>query len=140
MFCSVIFRKTSMSLMTAYLAIMILFCVPLSLTFFVKVFVDPEVIVAESNDNLSRGLVTRDENSIGNWIHRVAISSPFAAAFSVPLNIDPQDEAARGDDRPPFFPHSWAFVAGFFGWFIVFNGTLMVLMIWLFNTRWRVSQ
>ena len=41
MFCSVIFRKTSMSLMSSYLMIMIIFCVPLPLTFFVKTFVDP---------------------------------------------------------------------------------------------------
>ena len=41
MFCSVIFRKTSMSLMTTYVIIIILFCVPLAVTFFGKIFLSP---------------------------------------------------------------------------------------------------
>jgi ABC-type Na+ efflux pump permease subunit len=138
MFCSVVFRKTSMSLMTAYLTIMILFCVPLALTFFVKVFVDP-VVMVPGDGSSTADLVVREEATVGKWIHRVAVSSPFAAAFSVPLTEDDTNVGSR-ESRPPLFQHNWAFVAGYFGWTVALNGLLMALMVWLFNTRWRVSQ
>lgn len=138
MFCSVIFRKTSISLMTSYLVILILFCVPLSLTFFVKTFVDPAPI-APDDAPTSQLVLERPEGSVGNWIHTVGISSPFAAAFSVPLKSDPLTTGRR-DTGPALFPESWPMVAGYFLWSFCLIGLLSLLMVWLFNTRWRVSQ
>ena len=137
MFCSVIFRKTSISLMTSYLIILVLFCVPLSLTFFVKTFVDPVPMADDGAGNPAA--VARPEGSVGTWIHRVGVTSPFAAAFSVPLKTDPLD-TGRGDPGPSLFPQSWGMVAGFFAWSLCMIGVLSLLMVWLFNTRWRVSQ
>ena len=142
MFCSVIFRKSSISLMTTYLLIVVLFCMPLSVTFFVKVFVDPLPVATERGDSLASGdgvTVIRSAGSVGNWIHRIALSSPFAAAFSVPLTV----ESLSSSDTSPraaLFPPSWTFVAGYFLWSSLMNAVLLALMIWLFNTRWRVSQ
>jgi hypothetical protein len=137
MFCSVVFRKTSISLMTSYLVMLILFCVPLPLTFFVKTFVDPPAV---AEDGRGRAMVeARAPGSIGNWIHRVGISSPFVAAFSVPLETDPLMMGSRNSGEP-LFPPSWALVGGYFVWSACLIGVLSLSMVWLFNIRWRVSQ
>ena len=140
MFCSVIFRKTSMSLMTSYIIIMLLFCLPLPVTFFVKVFVDPanREIGAAPNGGAAR-VAAREEGSVGEWIQNVGITSPFAAAFSVPLT----STDALADTNPwmhDYFPPSWVLVMGYFAWSFLLLAILSLLMIWLFNTRWRVSQ
>ena len=139
MFCSVIFRKTSMSLMTSYLLIMILFCAPLPLTFFVKGFVDPMERKSRGAESSVTRVVQREPGSIGNWIHNFGITSPFAAAFSVPLtNSDGLTSEREVID--PLFPESWKFVGLYFAWSAGLLSTLSIMMIWLFNTRWRVSQ
>ena len=38
LFCSVLFRKTAHSLMTTYLVIIVLFCLPLAMRFFAETF------------------------------------------------------------------------------------------------------
>ncbi len=142
MFCSVVFRKTSMSLMTSYLVIMALFCVPLSVTFFVKVFVDPVAVSTNELDVTARqdnALLGRRPGSVGNWIQTIGVTSPFAAAFSVPLKSDPLTTGNR-DVRAPLFPPSWAFVAGYFATTLLLNLVLLGMMVWLFNLRWRVAQ
>jgi ABC-type transport system involved in multi-copper enzyme maturation permease subunit len=139
MFCSVIFRKTSMSLMTSYIIIMVLFCLPLPMTFFVKVFMYPETRQVGAGQNGGARVLQREEGSVGNWIQYVGITSPFAAAFSVPL--DSSD--ALSDTDPwmhDYFPPSVLLVGGYFLWSFLLISILSVLMIWLFNTRWRVSQ
>jgi hypothetical protein len=35
---------------------------------------------------------------------------------------------------------NWWLVLGYFGFTLGWNGLLLVLMIWLFNVRWRVSS
>jgi len=138
MFCSVIFRKTSISLMTSYMLILTLFCAPLPLTFFVKQFVDPVEQGSRSASSNSVRVIQREEGSIGTWIHNFGISSPFAAAFSVPLTSSDGVPSKTAVD--PNFPPSWTFVGLYFAWSVGLIGILSALMIWLFNTRWRVSQ
>ena len=139
MFCSVIFRKTSISLMTSYLVIMILFCIPVPLTYFVKTFVDPVERVQQNAGSSVVKMTEREPGSPGTWIHWTGVTSPFAAAKSVPLSeSDPLARKEVGGD--PDFPQSWKFVAGFFAWSFGLISTLSMSMVWLFNTRWRVSQ
>lgn len=138
MFCSVIFRKTSMSLMTSYMLILTLFCAPLPLTFFVKQFVDPMEQGSRSTNSNSTRVIQREEGSIGTWIHNFGISSPFAAAFSVPLTS--ADGVSSKDAVDPNFPPNWTFVGLYFAWSAGLIAILSALMIWLFNSRWRVSQ
>ena len=69
----------------------------------------------------------------------VGVTSPFAAAFSVPLT----SSDALSDNDPwmnDYFPPSWALVGGYFAFSFLLISILSLLMIWLFNTRWRVSQ
>ncbi|MBL9124275.1 MAG: ABC transporter permease subunit [Planctomycetaceae bacterium] len=68
LFCSVVFRKTAVSLMTSYLAVIVLYLGPIAASSFADTFVA---------DSATRGL-----------IDQLSFTSPFAAALSVPLTID----------------------------------------------------
>ena len=114
LFCSVVLRKTATSLMTTYLIIIVLFAVPLAARFFAEGYfphheATPQVI-------------------------RAGLASPFAATFAVPLDVE-IDAGERTSqvlgDLPLLFSYG------------VFTSSLIVLlllmMIWLFNKRWRVA-
>ncbi|MBI82693.1 MAG: ABC transporter permease [Planctomycetaceae bacterium] len=109
LFCSVIFRKTSHSMMTAYLFIIFLFCIPLALLFFTQTFYEAGTPLAE--------LLT--------------ISSPLQAASQIPLYMDLVDDTKASGD--------WFFFIGYVAFSLLLNLGLLVTIIWLFNTRWRVA-
>ncbi|MHC4180540.1 MAG: ABC transporter permease subunit [Planctomycetota bacterium] len=107
MFCSVLFRKTSVALMTAYLVIMLLFAVPVAVNWFARFFF-PDAPATEA-------------------IGHLTLTSPFAASFSLPLNIG---------DAPP--NERWSVFFGFLTFYVTANLSLLWSMLWLFNVRWRV--
>ena len=123
MFCSVFFQKTSMSLMTSYLVIVTQFVLPPAANYFADTFFP--------NTNTS------------DAIHAVSIISPITAAFSLPL------DAGRGSDglnssigATSSATTSNQNIYGFLAFmaFAAFEITLLLLiMVWLFNGRWRVS-
>jgi ABC-type transport system involved in multi-copper enzyme maturation permease subunit len=116
LFCSVLFRTTSVSLMTSYLLLILLFCVPIG----ISSFVDYKYSYTESHP-------------IAQNIEWVGLTSPFSAAFAVPLNMDldaPPDEIDFGN---------WPLFGTYVVFTLLLNMTLLVTMIWLFNVRWRVS-
>ena len=108
--CSVIFRKTSHSMMTSYLFIILLFCVPLALIIFTQTFYESGTPVAE--------LLT--------------ISSPLYAASQIPLYMDFVDDTKASGD--------WFFFFGYTAFSLLLNLFLLLTIIWLFNTRWRVAR
>lgn len=113
LFCSVVFRKTSVSLMVTYLVIVILFCTPLAAQFFTGIFF-PDSLATDVTDLLG-------------------VASPFAAAFDIPLyNIVATeiDEESTG---------TWLTFSLFTVFAIGLDALLLGVMIWLFNRRWRVS-
>lgn len=126
LFCSCLFRKTSVSLLVTYTIIVMLYCIPLANQFFA--------------DNFFR-------NSEASAVaKKLTISSPFAAAFEFPLYVKNGEgamafEPARGDE-PALFGYPYADMVHF-GSFVLFalvmNIVLFAAMIWLFNMRWRVS-
>ena len=109
LFCSVLFRRTSHSLMTTYLIIMVLFCVPPAAVTFVQVF----------------------ELQGENVVSLTGITSPFFAAFQVPLKMDLLDNSASNGH--------WFYFLAHVLFSTVLNLGLLSAMIWLFNTRWRVA-
>lgn len=113
LFSSVVFRKTSTSLMTSYLVILLLFCAPLAIEFFLVEFFPGHPARA--------------------YIQWLGATSPFAATFAVPLEMSlvPEPEAA--------VPGNWPLVAAYFFVAAWLNGTLLLSMMWLFNVRWRVT-
>lgn len=113
LFCSVLFRKTSISLMTTYLIIILMFCVPLAADYFANQFFPG--------------------SSVTPYMRWVGVSSPFAAAFSAPLNMDSVVGEVIRSDR------GWPEYLGYVAFTVGMNLLLFVVMIWRFNSRWRVS-
>ena len=74
-------------------------------------------------------------------IHLAGVTSPFAAAFAVPLTAD-RLLSSQGTEAPRegLFPASWRMFAAYLAWSSSLDLTLLAGMIWLFRTRWRVSQ
>jgi hypothetical protein len=74
-------------------------------------------------------------------IHHSGITSPFAAAFSVPLSTDPIDYGnVEQLQQQMYFPDNWGIVAGYVAFSLVLNLGLFLSLIWLLGSRWRVSQ
>ena len=115
LFTSVIFRKTSVSLMTAYLLILLLYCVPLAARFFAERFFPAHEAV--------------------QTVIRSGLTSPFAAAFAMPLDV----EISTDVGSPAITGDLWL-VTAYAIFTVALNIGLLVAMMWLFNKRWRVSQ
>ncbi len=112
--CSVLFRRTAQSLIASYLTVLILFMAPLATSFFAEQYF-PETPAAE--------LVAASR-----------IASPLAAANDLPLDIDRDSasSAAPTGDASTFF--------GFVAFAAALNGAALLLTIYLFHARWRVSE
>ncbi|MCY2991117.1 MAG: ABC transporter permease subunit [Planctomycetota bacterium] len=114
LFCSVVFHKTSTSLITTYLVIVVLFCGPLATRYFAENFfpVHPAT----------------------QFVVQAGLTSPFAATFAWPLDVSLTAET--GGRNPGNIPLLINY-AGFTTGLILF---LLLTMIWLFNARWRVAR
>lgn len=65
----------------------------------------------------------------------LGVASPFSTAFEVPLKADP---LTRDDSSVP--PKGdWLMFGGHVAFTLLLNGGLLLVMIWLFRSRWRVS-
>jgi len=122
LFCSTLCQKTSTSLIATYSVILILYMVPLAIAVFVNQYyagsVDTEMAKA------------------------ITITSPFAANLLIPLEIDSLNSLSSGfaqqfskiDLRA--YWHFSAYVL----FTLLLNGVLLGVMVWMFNSRWRVSK
>jgi ABC-type transport system involved in multi-copper enzyme maturation permease subunit len=115
LFCSVIFYKSSVSLMSTYLLISMLFFLPVAVQFFSQQFFP--------------------NHEMTPYVQWLGVLSPFSATFNVPIDMD----TVTTRDIDYVVPGSWWLVSGYLLWTLVMNGGLLSLMMWLFNSRWRVS-
>lgn len=178
LFCSVLFRRTSISLMTTYLLILLMFCTPLAIGYFTETFfpvdqaagtvqeihkmrhegrTDADVAISLNRQRIMTGdnqpwdgaAVARVRRRVaaGRWVRRLQFTSPFSAAFAVPLFYDQADRnasrrgsaislAAGGTSRPG----NWSVLRGYLVFAALLNTGMLSAMVWLFNKRWRVSQ
>ncbi len=115
LFCSVFFQKTSISLMTTYLIIILLFCAPVAAIFFAQTFyTDHEAV---------------------QYMEAFGLTSPFVAAFAVPLITDmPSVELLE-----PAQQGNWWLLAGYTGFTTLLGTSLLATMIWRFKSRWRIA-
>ena len=118
LFCSVLFKKTAQSLMATYVILIALFFTPVAVNYFADTFFRGQP-----------GAATAKEFSF---------LSPIATSFTLPL-----DQVAMGiqetpGETGPLF--SWVIFGTFTTFILAFNFVLVGVMIWLFNTRWRVSE
>ena len=113
LFCSVVFRKTAHSLMTTYMVIIVLFCLPLAMRFFAEQFFEKAKATP--------------------IVRAVSLTSPFAAAFAVPMHFGNPNEV-------PDHAANWLLYFSYLGFSGALLGLMLIAMIWLFNTRWRVAE
>jgi len=111
MFCSVLFRKTSRSMITVYMVAIVMFVLPVAAKWF-SVYLS--------------GL------AVTEWIPNIVFTSPFAAAFSLPLAAAKGEAIAGGGWAP------WT-CAKFLLFYVVLDTVLVCAMILLFRIRWRAS-
>lgn len=120
LFASVVSRRSSSSLMGTYVVIVVLFMLPLAATYFGERF------YAQS---------AATQLAVGT-----SFASPFAAALSVPLDV----EMRRGELGPwvryEYYARSWSIVWGYLVFYTGLNAALVGVMHWLFGIRWRVAQ
>jgi ABC-type transport system involved in multi-copper enzyme maturation permease subunit len=112
LFCSTIFRKSSTSLMCSYLVLASIFLIPVAARVFTRTF---------APGSPAAGIVSILE-----------ATSPFSAAFNLPLTLDDGVTNANRIDLRIFF--------GFLLFSVVYNATLLLAMMQLFKVRWRVSE
>ena len=128
-FASVFFRKTTISTMAAYVAVIVLFAVPPAAKLFADVFAlgSPAAV----------------------WIGNLTFLSPFGAVFSLPLTFESSAAVAAtaaAGNAPniavaapsPFV--SFAAAGGFMLFYVILNVALLWTIIRLFAVRWRVAQ
>jgi ABC-type transport system involved in multi-copper enzyme maturation permease subunit len=106
---SVVCRKTSVSLMSTYLFILFLFVTPPAAGFFAETFFP--------------------DTQAGAWIAQASFTSPFSVALHLPIDEGKRDAATA----------NWPLFFSFLGFCVVFESALAGAVMWLFNTRWRVS-
>jgi ABC-type transport system involved in multi-copper enzyme maturation permease subunit len=127
LFCSTVFRKSSSSLMATYVVILALYLGPLAASFFGNTYFPK-----------TRGT---------QIVNVMTVTSPFMAAFQVPIYMDDLDtsrikwkRATQG--QPSFLTYplkDLRHFAGYVTFTLLLNGFLFGMMVWMFNSRWRVS-
>jgi ABC-type transport system involved in multi-copper enzyme maturation permease subunit len=127
MFCSVMFSRTSVSLMTTYVILLLLYAAPVAAWVFAQEF-SPSMRAALVSGQISIGW-----NSPLTWLQWSTSTSPMAAAFSLPLTLgDVQDQA-------PGAGFWWRHAASAFtAFYVLLDAFLLGTMLWLFDRRWRV--
>jgi len=115
LFCSLFCRKTSVSMMTSYLVLILLFALPVAAKGFSALFFAGTPTAAR--------------------VDYFMFLSPFAAAFSLPLSLGVAEEAVAQSVN-------WLPMTGtaFLAFYTVVDLALMGTMIRLFNIRWRVAR
>ncbi len=126
--CSSIFKKSVVSMMFSYLLIVGAFSIPVAVNFFAQEFFPTQAAT--------------------KWIERAQYLSPFGIAREIPLETDYMDEnngvlneknlkplKVAGYVVGPWFPFGVYFFST-----LGINLVLLGLMVWMFNSRWRVSS
>ncbi|NLY00266.1 MAG: ABC transporter permease, partial [Rhodopirellula sp.] len=113
MVSSILFRRTSVSMMTSYLVVMILFALPVAVKLFADLFYPASAGTVE--------------------LRKYLFVSPFAAVFSLPLTLNGDTVLHAGD--------WWRWTApAFLIFYTVLDLLLVAVMLRLFNVRWRVAR
>ncbi len=128
MFCSVIFSRTSVSLMTTYLVLLLLYAAPVAAWLFAMDF-SPQMRHSLSAD----GAITTPWDSPSTWLHLWTSTSPLAAAFSLPLTCGETQKAAH--EAALWWNNA---AAAFMAFYLLLDALLLAAVLWLFNRRWRV--
>jgi ABC-type transport system involved in multi-copper enzyme maturation permease subunit len=121
MFASVFFRKTSVSMMTSYLVVIVLFAMPVAAKLLCELLFPRSELVEQ--------------------VKQAVFVSPFAAAFSLPLHfVEPAGNGAvatTAAEAVSWWPWTCVAFLAFYAWLDV---TVLWLITRLFHMRWRLAQ
>ena len=106
--------RCPVSLMTAYLVILVLFGVPLAARFFAETFFPLE--------------------DATRYVVQAGLTSPFSAAFAIPLDVAIELDASSARSGDMWLVTAYAIFTA------CLNVVLLLAMMWLFHRRWRVAQ
>jgi ABC-type transport system involved in multi-copper enzyme maturation permease subunit len=118
LFCSVLFKKTAHAMMTTYLAIILLFAAPLAVNYFAQTFFPNDAGAGVVED--------------------ASFTSPFAAAFAVPLDMGLTTDGSQASANKAAIGN-WPLFLAYVVFSLGLDAALLLIMMWLFNTRWRVA-
>ena len=164
LFCSVIFRKTGISLMTSYLVILVLFMLPPAVNYFVDTFVvgprqqvtyqqTPEATVV-IDENTGQAVAKEQQpvrssyapfdpaalrraKQVQSWTRWLSVASPFSATHALPLTGERRDNyEGTVHERTG----NWPLFGGYVLFTLLLNGALLSIIDWLFHARWRVAS
>jgi len=127
MFCSVLFSRTSVSIMTSYVVLLLLYAAPVVAWVFAQEF-SPSIRVGPVSTHFAAG---RDSPSA--WLQWSTSTSPMAAAFSLPLTLGDSENHAPGAGF--WWQHA---ATAFIAFYVLLDTFLLGAMLWLFHRRWRV--
>ncbi|MEM6655201.1 MAG: hypothetical protein AAF596_05300, partial [Planctomycetota bacterium] len=65
------------------------------------------------------------------------VVSPFSATFALPLDIESPTSGAIGAAQAAGEP---LIFFGYVGWSVLYNALLLGLVVWLFQSRWRIGE
>ncbi len=116
MFCSVMFHKTTVSLMTSYLAVIVLFALPIAVKLFAELFFREAWATMQ--------------------LRQLLFVSPFAASFSLPLHVEETGREVLAQSA------NWSPITApaFLVFYILVDLVLLGAVMGLFKTRWRVAS
>ena len=120
LFCSSIFQKTATSLISTYLIIVVMFMGPVAVKFFAETFF--------------RG------TSQAAVADKIGMISPFSATFALPLNIADENMSVKTAEEAAAATSDLRIFFGYLGWSVLYNGVLILVMMRLFQMRWRVAD
>jgi len=126
MFCSVIFSRTSVSMMATYAILLLLYAAPVAAWIFAQEF-SPSVRALVS------GQITTGWNSPFTWLQWFTATSPLAATFSLPLTFGDMQNQPTGAGF--WWQHA---ASAFIAFYVLLDAFLLGTMLWLFHRRWRV--
>lgn len=126
MFCSMLCRRTSTSMLTSYLILILLYAAPVTIRLFANLVVDG-----------SFGTLTGAASPQIAWTTYLLFTSPFAACFDLPLSLRADNQAIAQIAATGFFaPVTLAYLA----FYVVLDLVLMWIITRLFHVRWRVAR
>ena len=127
--CSALCSKTSTALIASYVVLIGLFLSPIAMRYFAETFYTG-----------TQGATGQGTSGVVEVVAALGVLSPFSALFALPLEMTRSGtwagsdaEALQAAGEPLIF---W----GHLVWSLVYNGALLGLLAWLFQTRWRVAE
>ncbi len=117
--CSVVFRKTSLSLMCSYMLLGTWFCLPLAARFIGETFAEAAPMTLA--------------------MKQLSIVRNYAAAFAIPMQYDSGDTMFGSNAIEVNQETSWIFYGLSIAFQTIVQGILAWIVIRLFGLRWRVA-